>query len=120
MAPVKKFWLLLLAFVLPLQMSWANVHVCDESSPAIAASQVIEANEHHSDVGNAAERVDANAVADSCCCASHSCHGLQSLMAAGQALGLRAEAAGTVADFTAALSGQRLGNRIERPQWLAA
>lgn len=122
---MKRFWLLLLAFVLPLQMSWAAVHFCDTGMPhAAAASGSAGATQDHAQ--QAAEPVDAEAAkaaqvpADACCSASHGCHVLHSLVAPHEpSTGVVMPAAGLFGhDEHPAASG--FPTRLERPQWSAA
>lgn len=121
---MKRFWLLLLAFVLPAQMSLAAVHRCDKSMPMAAMSHVFE----HSDGSDVHQEVhhqhsadhDAEQLGD----AGHgSAHGLNVFH------GLTSQD-GNIVDVVAAanfISTSHLlpvpgafSTRHERPQWLPA
>ncbi|MEJ7931447.1 hypothetical protein WG922_15840 [Ramlibacter sp. AN1015] len=118
---MRRWLLLLLAFVLPLQMSWAAVHAChDELATATAHAQAPGSDRAIAlDVSNV-EIEDGKQFSDACCGAAHACHGLHHLM--GHA----------APEFTAQVSSQinltsgpapaliQLSARVERPKWLAA
>lgn len=118
---MRRFCLLLLVLVLPLQMSWAAAHFCDDERMVAHAVAVAERGEHaHDAVAEQQSDAQAEKIADSCCGAAHGCHGLHHLM--GQA---DPEIAPTVSSQVPAPwgvapmpSGPRW--RIERPNWSAA
>ncbi len=120
---MRRFWLLLLVFVLPLQMSWAAVHSCDDERLVTAnvAAALLSSHDHDTDsVKQASDDQKSEKIADSCCGAAHGCHGLHHLM--GQA---NAEFAPRAAGLMPAPSGaapplSEARSRIERPNWLAA
>lgn len=118
---MRRWLLLLLAFVLPLQMSWAAVHVChDELATVLAHAQAAESDHAIALDVSKADLEDGEQFSDACCGAAHSCHGLHHLM--GHAC----------PQFTAQPSSQiNLSSgaspplslpsaRVERPKWLAA
>jgi hypothetical protein len=117
---MKRFWLLLLAFVLPLQMSWAAVHFCDDTPVAAAASAVEghahQAGEHHAQPEQGAK----TAAADACCIAAHGCHGLHSLMAQEAPVSKAVSTSGVQPSCDAILLSGLFDSRVERPQWSAA
>lgn len=116
---MKRLLLLLLAFVLPLQMSWAAVHFCDDEKLVAHAVAAAEQGAH---AAAAEGQPDAKAekIADACCGAAHGCHGLHHLM--GQADPAFAPTATTQmpAPSGAAPPLSEAQSRIERPNWSAA
>lgn len=118
---MRRFLLLLLAFVLPLQMSWAAAHFCDDEKLVAHAIAAAEQGEHVHDAA-AEEQSDGQAekIADACCGAAHGCHGLHHLM--GQADPALAPTAATQmpAPSGAAPPLSEAQSRIERPNWSAA
>ena len=128
---MKKFWLLLLAFVLPLQMSWAAVHFCDDDLSgggarvvaAVAEGQHGCAAPHGTATHEVAEQSDgqkAQPSSDACCSAAHGCHGLHSLMSERDATIALSATAERLADFKLRLVKPNFVTRLERPQWSAA
>ena len=118
---MRRFLLLLLAFVLPLQMSWAAAHFCDDEK--LVAHAVAAAEQNGRDhAGAADEQSDPKAekIADACCEAAHGCHGLHHLM--GQADPALAPSAATQmpAPSGAAPPVSEARSRIERPNGSAA
>lgn len=122
MRAVRKFWLSLLLFVLPLQMSWAATHICLEPiKPAhgVTAAQVAEA--HEAAASAEQDRNDAGkSTADVCCVAAHGCHGLHSMMGADAAVPQFLKQSQHAATPPPALCGFDAIARIDRPQWSAA
>lgn len=118
---MRRLWLLLLAFVLPLQMSWAAVHLCDDTRPLAHAVQAVEFGDDHADQADSSSSgAQAEHSADACCGSAHGCHGLHHLM--GQA---SCDFAAPAVKQLLALSGaspplSELLTRVERPKWLAA
>lgn len=116
---MKRFWLLLLVFVLPVQMSLAAVHLCDDGIPMAAMSQAFE----HSDA-NDIHQHPADHGAEHLGDAGHgSAHGCTVF------LGLTSHDGTTVGVAAAAnfISSSHLlpvfaafSTRHERPQWLPA
>ncbi len=116
---MKRFLLLFLAFVLPLQLSWAATHVCDDMAPVVrAAAHAIE-----SAAGSQASPADhersgkADKAHDACCGAAHACHGLHSLIGQADKTRLPAATSQPVAASPPALFERDALVRIERPQW---
>lgn len=65
---MRRFLLLLLAFVLPLQMSWAAAHFCDDEK--LVAHSIAAAEQGNHVHGAAAEEQSdgqAEKIADACC-----------------------------------------------------
>lgn len=118
---MRSFWLLLLVFVLPLQMSWAAAHFCDDErlvAHAVAAAEIGE----HVHQATLDKQSDANAekIADACCGAAHGCHGLHHLMAPAEASQPSPSSAQAVAPRDVPSKCSVLASRVERPKWLAA
>lgn len=118
---MRRFWLFLLVFVLPLQMSWAATHLCDDER--LGAQPVVAAElGNHLHGATAAEQSDppGGKIADACCGAAHACHGLHHLV--GQAEPKFAAGSSTeipVASAAAPPSADPI-SRVERPKWSAA
>lgn len=120
--PVKRLCLILLILLLPIQMSWAAIHICDDDLGQTAFVQAVQQSQHdHEQVsekaGSPGEKTHA---ADACCFTGHGCHGLHSLMAS-------ESSQAKLPDSSHALNGlNRLSNcgaisaRHERPKWPAA
>jgi hypothetical protein len=121
---MKRFWLLLLAFVLPLQMSWAATHFCDDEMTHIAAAMSgAEKGVHkHAEVKESGKKSDSKQsekLAD-CCGASHGCHGLHHLMAHPEGFVPSIGQAEVAATRDGPSTCGFLASRVERPKWLAA
>jgi len=119
---MKRFWLLLLLCVLPLQMSWAAVHVCSESLAAAAqqGSAQVAAQSDVDTAGHTGDSVGKAHAADSCCTGAHGCHGLHSLMPA-HSLPFMADAASqAIQSLDGPAERGPFGARVERPKWHAA
>lgn len=107
---MKRWLIVLLIFVLPLQMSWASLHVCDDSS-APAASEFVFTDGH-----SAADA--ASSLADACCASAHACHGLHTAMCECSPFLAVTVPASSHLSFTCLTLG--LGGiltAIDRPQW---
>lgn len=119
--PMRSLFILLLALVLPMQMSWAASHFCDDER--LVAHAVAAAGKgghlHEADAGKQSD-AQAEKIADACCGAAHGCHGLHHLMGH-EALGF-ATATSTQMRAHSGASPPLTGpcSRIERPNWLAA
>lgn len=116
---MRRFLLLLLAFVLPLQMSWAATHFCDDARLLELAVAAAEQGGH---VHAPDEQSDSKGekIVDSCCGAAHNCHGLHHIM--GQAdpeFVARASTQSPAPPGAAPPMGEVL-SRIDRPNWFAA
>lgn len=117
---MRRFWLLLLLLVMPLQMSWAAVHLCiDEPAGANRAPEAMQ--EHgHADSGKTDDEKSGVMLADACCFAAHSCHGLHNLISQQESsLGCQ-PIASKPDDLQASHRLAFFAYRHERPQWLAA
>ena len=110
---MRRFWLLLLAFVMPLQMSWAAVHLCDET-PVSASAYAHAAEEPQTE--SKAKAV----AADACCVGAHGCHGLHSLMSQSDQCGVFPASAGAFLESDHMMAARNFSVRHERPQWTAA
>ena len=114
--------MLLLAFVLPLQMSWGATHFCDDDLSPVTVTGLAAPDSHkHSKTADAGKKSESKKadLAD-CCGAAHGCHGLHHLIAPGEAVvapALTAEAVGPPDQLRAY---GVLATRVERPKWLAA
>lgn len=121
---MRRFLLLLLAFVLPLQMSWAATHFCDDAQLVAQAVASAELGDHAHDGHHerADEQSDSKAekIADSCCGAAHGCHGLHHLMGHGDLAFSTSASTQMPAPSGAAPPLSEARSRIERPNWLAA
>ena len=126
-APMKRFWLLFLVLVMPLQMSWAAVHFCDDRKPYAASTQ--GTGTAQADLARQASMAVAHAQThaagagvgiEACCGAAHSCHGLHGVMPH-EAV---AAAAGSLPRILPAFQPRLVPGadppRHERPQWPAA
>lgn len=118
---MRRFLLLLLAFVLPLQMSWAATHFCDDERLVALAVAAAEQGGHvHAEAAGEQSDSQSEKIADACCGAAHNCHGLHHIM--GQA---DPEFAGAASTHMPAPSGAapplaEVPSGIERPNWSAA
>jgi len=123
-ATMSRFWLLVLMFIVPVQMSWAAVHFCsDEASGAgrIAATLVSSVNEHqheheHAVTGSRSEPESQH----DCCGVHHGCHGLHNLMSMEQAGLTFARAPSVLVALDEAPFERQFAYRHERPQWSVA
>ena len=119
---MKRFLLLFLAFVLPLQMSWAAVHMCDDGIVVSTSAALVEAEGDRHDVETLkkSESEQPGKLVDTCCGAAHSCHGLHHLMAqANPHFGSAAATQIPIASRATPHPGYVL-SRVDRPKWLAA
>jgi len=118
-APMSRVWLLLLAIVVPLQMSWAAVPFCDDAAAArpleTAALAVVQDHAHAADVSQSEAEVSGE-----CCGAAHGCHGLHNLMATGTTALVIANSSHVVPSRDDPTSQRQFAHRHERPQWSAA
>lgn len=119
---MRRFWLLLLVFVLPLQMSWAATHFCDDERlvAQTVAQAELEAHVHQTAVDEQSE-AQVEKITDACCGFSHSCHSLHHLMA--QPSLYQASPGSKAVVATARDTPSKCGyvaTRVERPKWLAA
>jgi hypothetical protein len=117
---MRRFLLLLLAFVLPLQMSWAATHFCDDEGAVKAAVAAAERGDQHDHGGHAGDADQAEKIADACCSAAHGCHGMHSMVAPAEGFVLFSPASEPVAAAPPGLPELDALVRIDRPQWSAA
>jgi hypothetical protein len=122
--PMRNFWLLILAIVIPIQTSWAAIHVCESAGVTLTAAAQHQEAAH---APSAAKVVDAdqnsevaNPLADTCCSAAHGCHGLHSLMAqADRPMSVVLPSVSYKSSDTLLEPGHAHA-RLERPNWSAA
>ena len=116
---MKKFWLLLLVFILPVQMSLAAVHLCDDGIAVPTMSHAFEPSDA-GDVHQEAHQHPTDHGAEHLSDAGHGCNAFH---------GLTSQDGNTVGVATAAnfISMSHLlpvpgafSTRHERPQWLPA
>ena len=117
---VKRLFLILLVMLLPIQMSWAAVHVCDDGAGAASYVQALQppAHEHAFDAASVPD--DKTHLADTCCVTGHGCHGLHSLMVGKSSQGCLADRAHAMNGQDSQLTDGALSARHERPKWPAA
>ncbi len=118
---MRRLFLLLLALILPMQMSWAASHFCDDERMVAQVVAAADTGGHlHAAAAEEQSEAQAEKIADSCCGAAHGCHGLHHLM--GQEDPAFAPTASTQmpAPSGAAPPLSEARSRIERPNWLAA
>lgn len=118
---MRRFWLLLLIVVLPLQMSWAAVHLCDGEAAAIATAAPKAGDQlAHSHDSQATQSQGAEILTDACCGAVHGCHGLHNLMAQAAPAVAVVPSRGLLTALDERMAQRQFADRHERPQWLAA
>ena len=121
---MRNFWLLILVVVIPMQTSWAAMHVCESAGVTLTAAAQHQEVAH---APSAAKVVDTdqnsevvNPLADTCCSAAHGCHGLHSLMAqAGNTISVVLPSFSYKSSDTLLEPGHAHA-RLERPNWSAA
>lgn len=117
---MRRFWLLLLLMVLPVQMSWAAIHHCDDTTAesAVVLGVAFQTQEHaaarHSDDQGAADTSAKKSPS------AHPCHGLHQLMAHVPQLLSDATEAMALASPEPLFCPSAVVSRRERPQWAAA
>ena len=117
---MRQFWLLLLLMVLPVQMSWAAIHHCDDTT---AESAAVLAVAFQTQDGAAASHSDEQGSTDTSAKNSpsaHPCHGLHQLMAHAPKVIAEATKAKVLASPEPLFCPSVLASRRERPQWSAA
>ena len=117
---VKRFFLILLIMLLPIQMSWAAIHVCDDDAGPVSYVQVMEQSAHDHDFDAASASSDKTHSADTCCVTGHGCHGLHSLMASESSHDAFAVSTHAFNALHSQLAGGAYSARHERPKWPAA
>ncbi len=119
--PMRRFLLLLLALVLPIQMSWAATHFCDDARLVELAVAAAEEGGHvHAEAAGEQSDLQSEKIADACCGAAHNCHGLHHLMGQADPVFVGAACAQMPAQSGAAPPTGEVVSRIERPNWSAA
>ena len=119
---MRRFWLLLLAFVMPLQMSWAAVHFCDDDKAPVAivaATTDVDQLSHGHDQQESQSQAG-GVLADGCCTAAHGCHGLHNLMTQAAPSLFAIPSSSHLAALDQRLAQRQFADRHERPQWSAA
>lgn len=118
---MRRLFILLLALILPTQMSWAASHFCDDERLVAQAIAAAAGGEHVHEAA-AAERSDAQVekVADACCGAAHGCHGLHHIMGHADLAFATSASTQVPAPSGAAPPLSGAAARIERPNWSAA
>ena len=115
-----RFWLLLLLFVLPVQMSWAAIHHCDDTASEVAVVLAAAAEATgDSAVAPSDEAVAADASAKNAPSA-HPCHGLHEIMGHATQSVVEAAKEMVLAGSQPIFRPSALASRHERPQWAAA
>lgn len=122
---MKRFCLILLIMLLPIQMSWAAMHICDDDiAVAEATAQVMhQADQHeHDHPMLKADQGDASKghAADACCFAGHGCHSLHSLMVSEPSQASVSDSAHALNALQSRRAGGAFSARHERPKWPAA
>lgn len=117
---MKRFWLLLLLFVMPLQTSWAAVHFCDDDLAAATVIAEPSGSHDHAAPGKQTNPQGGQALVDACCGAAHGCHGLHNLMAQAPYRVLAAANPGFAVSTDHRLIQRQFADRHERPQWPVA
>jgi hypothetical protein len=112
---VRRIWLLVLVFFLPLQMTWAAVHGYSHDADMAAHSSSVAAEF----LAQADPEPHADVAGHGCCSVSHSCHGSPSLVAIAL-FALAAPSRCVLNPNTRAFKARELVSRHERPQWLPA
>jgi hypothetical protein len=117
---MRRVWILLLALMLPLQMTWAAAHGyahdADVAAHVRVESQLKLATAASSD---AAADHQAEAKGHGCCDMAHTCHGSATLMPT-LALQFDAGPRAPLSPADGAFMLQMLVTRHERPQWVPA
>ncbi len=116
-----RFVLLLLALILPMQMSWAASHFCDDGRLVAPTVAVAKTGGHvHAVAAQEQSESQAEKIADACCGAAHGCHGLHHLMGHEDLAFNTSTSTQMPAPSGAAPPLSDARSRIERPNWLAA
>lgn len=112
---MRRFWLLLLLMVLPVQMSWAAIHHCDDTPRPVGVAQAAD----HA----VADAPDGQRPADGSVTnapSAHACHGLHELMNQPVDVFAGPTAATVVASAQPPFCASVIASRRDRPQWAAA
>lgn len=116
---MKRFWLLLLAVLMPLQMSWAAVHFCADEMPLATVHAVEAVNSHHQHAAPS-KAADKDVSGEPSCGAVHSCHGLHNIMPLDDADAAIHSPSLSLPGFLTHTIPGAYPARHERPQWTAA
>lgn len=113
--------------LLPIQMSWAAMHICDDDvAVADLTAQLMHESPHehehdHQVIVKASQGDTGKAhVADACCFAGHGCHSLHSLMVSEPSQVSLVDSAHALNALHSQLAGGAFSARHERPKWPAA
>jgi hypothetical protein len=118
---MRRLFLLLLALVLPMQMSWAASHFCDDERLVAQAVAAASLGDHvHQATADDHSDAQGEKIADACCSAAHGCHGLHHLMGHQDLAFLMPASTRMSAPSGAAPPLSEAFASIERPNWLAA
>lgn len=117
---MRRVWLLVLALLLPLQMTWAAVHgyAHDADASAHVHAEVQAKVDAATDLDLAPDQ-QADAKGHGCCDMAHSCHGTATMVPT-PVLQLTIASRSPLNSSPRALMPQELVTRHERPQWAAA
>lgn len=118
---MRRFWLFLLVLmVLPVQMSWAAIHYCDDGAPVSAAVLAVasEAAGYIAAIPSD-DRRQADAPVKKAPSA-HSCHGLHELMAHAVEALIEPAKEMALASSEPVFRPSAVASRRDRPQWPAA
>lgn len=118
---MRRFWLLLLLMVLPVQMSWAAMHHCDDT-PAAGASVLVVASQGGDSVA-ADPSDDQRRSADELgktTPSAHACDGLHEIMAFPAAVFLAPAPEAVLPNSRPVFRPRVIASRLDRPRWSAA
>lgn len=119
---MRRLSLLLLLLVLPLQMSWAAMHFCDDAGQvkeAVEEAAIDHAHDSHAAEPDSGDEQSAKIV-DACCGAADGCHGLHHLIGCMDAAFAPAGSGQVPIESGAAPPSGGGLSRVERPKWSAA
>lgn len=116
---MRRFWLLLLLMVLPVQMSWAAIHHCDDT-PRRGGSPVTANQSADYAVADASDDQDRADAPVKKVPSAHACHGLHELMTHPVQVFVEPTAETALASAAPAFCPSVTASRRERPQWAAA
>lgn len=117
---MRRVWILLLALMLPLQMTWAAAHGYAHDAD-VAAHVRVESQLNVDGVASsdAASDHQSEAMDHGCCDMAHTCHGSATLVPT-LALHVGAGGRSPLTPSDGAFMLQMLVTRHERPQWVPA
>jgi len=122
---MKRFLLLLLVFVLPLQMSWAAMHICehdDRAGPAVVVQHETagHGHEHASDEAHHHDAAAEHEGQDNCCASAQGCQGQHSLVGTSDNFMFFSPVSQHMAAAPPGFTELDPLTRIDRPRWRAA